>query len=317
MFKENIIPSKKVKKKIPWILISFGLVALIIIIAVIGYYKIIFSNYTIDANTEHFGQFGDYVGGTLNPILAFLSFIALLYTIKIQTDELKLSREELEQTSEELRESRIAQQEQSESLKLQNKATELQIFENTFFQLINLYSNTRDNFILKIEYDSRKKLYLNKYFVQFTDSFTAAHKLDISGDYKSIEAIKWYLKSLKEHYNLDYNFFNKENEEYTGSYFGQIYQILKFIKESRIDNKQRYVNIFRAQFSKDELEFLFYHCLGLIGRKHFQGYVEKYEFFEHISLNNDIEKQLLEYDIKAFGKNEEIIKKYNTLKEKQ
>ena len=43
--------------------------------------------------------------------------------------------------------------------------------------------------------------------------------------------------------------------------------------------------------------------------------VEDYEFFEHIVLNEDIEKQLLEYDKKAFGKNEKILEKYNELKE--
>ena len=38
--------------------------------------------------------------------------------------------------------------------------------------------------------------------------------------------------------------------------------------------------------------------------------VEDYEFFEHIILNESIEKQLLEYDKKAFGKNEKILEAY-------
>lgn len=43
---------------------------------------------------EALGQMGDFFGGMLNPILAFASFIALLYTIRIQSEELKLTREE-------------------------------------------------------------------------------------------------------------------------------------------------------------------------------------------------------------------------------
>lgn len=39
------------------------------------------------------GRFGDYVGGTLNPLLAFVAFIALLYTINLQQKELKEQRE--------------------------------------------------------------------------------------------------------------------------------------------------------------------------------------------------------------------------------
>lgn len=45
------------------------------------------------------GQAGDFFGGMLNPLLAFCSFMALLYTIKIQTEELKLTREELKKSA--------------------------------------------------------------------------------------------------------------------------------------------------------------------------------------------------------------------------
>ena len=155
MLHNQILPNKKTKKKLPWILISFGLFALFFIVSVFVYYKYIFFDFKIDSNVEHFGQFGDFIGGTLNPILAFLSFMALLYTIKIQMDELKLSREELEATREELKESRIAQQEQSESLKLQNEATKLQIFESTFFSLLSETNGLLDDFLME---DEEKKI---------------------------------------------------------------------------------------------------------------------------------------------------------------
>lgn len=38
-----------------------------------------------------YGQMGDFFGGLLNPVLAFASFMALLYTIRIQSEELKRS----------------------------------------------------------------------------------------------------------------------------------------------------------------------------------------------------------------------------------
>ncbi|MDN5102774.1 hypothetical protein O8C99_06215 [Aliarcobacter butzleri] len=287
MLHNQILPNKKTKKKLPWILISFGLFALFFIVSVFVYYKYIFFDFKIDSNVEHFGQFGDFIGGTLNPILAFLSFMALLYTIKIQMDELKLSREELEATREELKGSRIAQQEQSESLKLQNEATKLQIFENTFFKLTELFLGTKNSLSFYNEDEGK----------------------NISG-YPAFNKI---FKALKGSPN--YDDFNENFEFITGIYFGQIYQILKFINESDIQNKQRYVNIFRAQFTKNELEFLFYHCLGSIGKRRFKKLVEDYEFFEHIVLNEDIEKRLLEYHKNAFGKNEKILEKYNELKE--
>jgi hypothetical protein len=224
-------------------------------------------------------QFGDFIGGTLNPIFSFFTIIILLFTIYIQTKELEVTRREL-------KESRIAQQEQSESLKLQNEATKLQIFENTFFKLLDLIIVNKNNISTKT----------------------------FSEDLYSSKAIKLLLSWCKT--STNYDKFNNSYEKDTGVYFGQIYQILKFINDSNIESKQRYINIFRAQFTKDELEFLFYHCLGTIGKRKFKKLVEDYEFFEHIILNNNIEKQLLEYDIKAFGKNEKILEKYNELKNK-
>jgi hypothetical protein len=249
------------------------------------------------------GTFGDFIGGTLNPLFALFSLFAIIYTIKIQTKELELSREELEATRKELEGSRIAQQEQSESLKLQNKATKLQIFENTFFQLINLFIETRKEFHINLirRGGGAFKLLSNNDRI----------RLDSSEDnlkYDGKESIVIYLEIIKQKYQSNYDSFNKNYEENTGTYFGQIYQILKFIDESNIENKQRYVNIFRAQFTKDELEFLFYHCLGTIGKRKFKKLVEDYEFFEHIILNENIQTQLLEYDKKAFGKNEKILK---------
>ena len=94
--------------------------------------------------------------------------------------------------------------------------------------------------------------------------------------------IRHYLTILKQYYE-NYNKFNDKYELYTGSYFGQIYQIIKYVDENENINKQRYINIFRAQFTKNELEFLFYHCLGNIGKRRFQNLIERYEFFEHIA----------------------------------
>ncbi|BAK71956.1 hypothetical protein [Arcobacter sp. L] len=105
--------------------------AIFLFIALLVFY--FFNIFDLDTTKKaDWGTFGDFIGGTLNPIFALFSLFAIIYTIKIQTEELELSREELRETKEELKESRIAQQEQSESLKLQNEATKLQMFENTF-----------------------------------------------------------------------------------------------------------------------------------------------------------------------------------------
>lgn len=54
----------------------------------------------ISPNPMEWGVIGDFFGGMLNPILAFASFMALLYTIRIQSEELKLTREEFKKSVE-------------------------------------------------------------------------------------------------------------------------------------------------------------------------------------------------------------------------
>lgn len=83
---------------------------------------------------QYFGQVGDFFGGMLNPILAFASFIALLYTIKLQSAEMKESRNELQQ-------SRLAQQEAARAASTQLKQ---QISLTEYTGLIKIFSDELD-----------------------------------------------------------------------------------------------------------------------------------------------------------------------------
>ncbi len=83
--------------------ILFVLLGLAISFVILAYLNK-FSISAFSGDPAAWGQMGDFFGGMLNPILAFASFIALLYTIKLQSAEMKDSRKELEQ-------SRRAQQE--------------------------------------------------------------------------------------------------------------------------------------------------------------------------------------------------------------
>jgi len=272
--------------KLNWLL--YVAVILLLVVSAIYYFQI---NNEASNTKANWGAFGDFVGGTLNPIFALFSLFAIIYTIKIQTQELEFSREELKATKEELEKSRIAQEEQSASFKLQNESIKLQTFENTFFQLQNLFVETREN--------------IN--YVSTHISFDGTKRTE----YRALEFIRLLLGELKQQ-DIDYEKVNEEYESYTGVYFGQIYQVLKFIDTSKISNKQGYVDIFRAQFSKEELELLFCHGLGNIGIRKFKSLIERYEFFEHIILNDEIESKILKYNISVFGDNSSHISDYRS-----
>lgn len=75
------------------------------IVGVAGRYVSVFSTYVLN-DQEKWGQFGDYFGGVLNPILSFFAFIALLVTLRTQ---LAANKDGERRHDEQLREQRLFQ----------------------------------------------------------------------------------------------------------------------------------------------------------------------------------------------------------------
>lgn len=78
-------------------------VAGVVALGVIGLYFLRFAGEGFSPKQDHWGQFGDYIGGTINPVFAFSSFLALLFTLSLQAKQLALSEKQLEASREELR----------------------------------------------------------------------------------------------------------------------------------------------------------------------------------------------------------------------
>ncbi|HEX8615655.1 MAG TPA: hypothetical protein VF800_30605 [Telluria sp.] len=54
-----------------------------------------------DSDQEGWGQFGDYLGGTLNPLLSFLSLVLFVISLLSQRLELKEAREQMAEQAKE------------------------------------------------------------------------------------------------------------------------------------------------------------------------------------------------------------------------
>lgn len=72
--------------------------------AIFFYFRVI--RMSIMSGNAEWGQFGDYLGGTTNPILAFLTFVGVLWTIK-------LTHEDLDKTSELNNQQKITEQKET------------------------------------------------------------------------------------------------------------------------------------------------------------------------------------------------------------
>lgn len=112
-------------------LIAIFVAGALVIGAVFGGYVIFFHDHTFETDAEKWGQFGDFVGGSANPILGFLTLTAFVLTLLLQnrqlqlsTVELRLSREELELTRHELERSAKAQEMSEAALRAQAMTAE-------------------------------------------------------------------------------------------------------------------------------------------------------------------------------------------------
>lgn len=226
---------------------------------------------------DKLGVIGDYFGGMLNPVFGFLSLLALLYTIniqlkalKIQSEELKLTREELEATREELARSAKAQEQSSAIFKQQQ-------FETTFFSLINQLNGeiTKFNgFISKSETSQIIQSDSNE-FTKFIKSETfTSDSVPLHFTQKPIE---WKIDDFEMRLQV-----LKHKMYYLHDSIGKLPEILKvllnFIKNSKIERREFYVNIVKSILNKDVL-----YVIAIVG-------------YEDPDLRNNIEENhILEF----------------------
>lgn len=282
-----------------YLLIFFAIFAVVIIVIAISFASGVIS--VLPKEIGEYGQLGDFFGGTLNPIFAFFAFLTLLYTVYLQSETLKVSRKELLATKEELEKSRIAQEEQSESLKLQNQATKLQMFENTFFKLFEQHNKMLDNC-----YNSHGIISILNY---------QSNRVNDVGE---------VLKDANKNELIDNFRYTNQHNNAVKNYFMVLYQLLKFIDIQCIKNNfdaKFFTNMVRAILDNEILKALAVNIVAYKDFTQYKEYIEKYELFEHLYIDDkDVNSNLLfdvliEYDKKAFGKNEKILEKYNELKE--
>lgn len=88
---------------------------------------------------ESFAQFGDYVGGLVNPVLSFLTILLLIKSIRIQNEELRLTREEMKIANEEARKSADAMLIQSKLIERKEKVTELYLSLDEYKERLDKY----------------------------------------------------------------------------------------------------------------------------------------------------------------------------------
>jgi hypothetical protein len=209
----------------------------------------------------------------LNALFSGLAFWGVIYAILLQKSELALQRKELELTRGEVRG-------QKEQLEAQNLTLRQQRFENTLFSLLELFNGivnsmeiTRSRTIGEASFTLAKSRDCFRLLIQdYTRGYVAEQ-----GQHSD-----WGHRTLCV---SAYETFANFRQSLIGHYFRTLYNIVKFIDTSNIDNKQIYINILRAQLSSSELTLLFYNCISKYGSEKFRPLVEKCGLLENMDFS--------------------------------
>ncbi|HCI53855.1 MAG TPA: hypothetical protein DE312_11180 [Gallionella sp.] len=228
----------------------------------------------ITSDLTRWGQTGDFFGGVLNPMFGLLSLLALLTTLRQTEKSQQQSEEELRLSREEMKRSADALSEQSKDLKQQT-------FERTFFELLRFYNEIVDGFVTESNWLASRVFNqperspglgrdaLLSYCGQFKRRLLL--HMEENQDEEQLEAIN---KVWLEYY--------KDKQNQLGHWFRSLYNILKFVDQSGIENKKFYTDLLRAQLSSPELLAIYYNANSDMGRDKLLPLIDKYNLLKHL-----------------------------------
>lgn len=209
-------------------------------------------------NTEIWGQFGDFVGGTLGAVFSLISVMLVVWTFNAQ-----------------------------------NKTAETQRFNDLFFELLHLYRSQVHEMSSKFvdvqlgKNDNGDMVKRIKSIVECNGKdFFEVEKGKIQQNYTSQTN---YDKNIQTASQL-YQSFYADNIDKMSAYFRTLYRIYDLLDNSKLNEQhiKEYLKIVRAQLTESELFFIRYNAMTEYGKK-FVKYINKYHILKHLSITDRLE----------------------------
>jgi len=292
---ETKLKSFDADKLIKWL--AWILAGAVTAIAVV--FILYFTHFTGELSDKNdvWGTFGDFIGGTLNPILSFCALIALLLTIILQSRELEATRVELNRSA-------TAHENSEKVMAEQHQTLEKQKFESTFFSLLELHNQS----LAKL---SEKKS-ANSSSTEMSDVWGyVLHNDDLQSAKQELEVA---------------------SKGPVGVYFRVLFQLLKFIVTNSPNipnspknfselleqpitlNEKMYSNMVRAFVPNEMLQLLAINCHCDDDSDSYWSYkllIDRFSFLEHMPFSISYDEQkvlklLLNYYDDAFGNSDYV-----------
>lgn len=265
-----------------WLQIMIGLVALSALTMLLKYLATF--GVTASGSQEVWGQFGDFFGGILNPLLSSLTLAAVLVTMRLQSKELRIAQQENKLANQHL-------EKQANYIRVQN-------FESVFFRLLEVHMSSRANVCVRNL--SGKEAF--DFLVRRTSDCLSVFNHDEKMSGADEESIKGFSED-----------FRSKVGDALNVYCRGMYQVIKYVdtyegfssEDAPVDNreglsvrekmqlrreqdkayrpiyfaKRQYINMLRAQLTQAELTMLYLSCLTEKG-KGLKYLAEKYSIFK-------------------------------------
>ncbi|OOV86302.1 hypothetical protein [Oceanospirillum linum] len=236
---------------------------------------------------EHLGTFGDFFGGTLTPILTFVSIVLLLMTIRQTQSANKLSGEMLDQatkqldiTAREFERARLEHERTANALQEQERNQRIQQFENAYFTMLDRILSEQTN----IRGAQEELLSLISVKVdEFSVESICNILLHTDGRVSKLNIMMYQLFKLIEndfpYYKVDDFLFGNTLEDFEAA------KISASTENNKI--KRRYYRQFRSFISDITLFYMFVNCSPVnvsFGKAFvdYNNFVTNSSFFEHL-----------------------------------
>lgn len=252
---------------LPWVA---GTLALILVIS----YYITFRALPLNEKPDAWGQFGDYMGGLLNPLISLFTLIVAVSVWKLQKSELEDTRVALEE---------------------QGKTAEQQRREQRFFDLLTVLRRVEDSIIHRNrDGHYRGKLAIEAYFIELGPAFTQTYRHGLG---QVISGREITFNELQTQWNAE----APKTPLFT--YLRTIHRILSDAQSTLGDLHFHYVKLLRAQLTEHELIVIALAIWMNDDWESLKNLVCKYGLLKHLSPTGLRTQLLKELPSEAFGRN--------------